>query len=403
MTGISAASTTPILDSGIPAKRKSMSLAAIAFGLVTGVPSAAVLIAASNRASATHNPAADFMLVNYFLALLLAVVAHELGHLAAGWMVGFHFNSITIGPFSLHMEYGRMKLRIRRTMPAGGYAGMQIDRVSRLRRRLLIFSVGGPLANLLSAAITWVFLAYTPVNGTWLSAFADLFGMISLILGVANLLPFRLGVLYPDGARIWMLWFSRAKARRWLCNAGLGVQGRAGKRPRELRGSWLRAATAVRDDSVDEFAANWLVYFAATDRKDQPLAACHLERCLELVGSLGPSLRDLVALEATVFTAWFRRDAALAEKWRERIKRPKAIPQLMQLRAEIAFDCAYNEFTSALRRLESALAIVDKLPPTPVRKRLRDGLTEWRDEIRERQQSYCAVGDSAPLAQPTKA
>jgi hypothetical protein len=34
---------------------------------------------------------------------------------------------------------------------------------------------------------------------------AEIFWIISAILGIANLLPFRIGILYPDGAMIRML------------------------------------------------------------------------------------------------------------------------------------------------------------------------------------------------------
>jgi hypothetical protein len=48
----------------------------------------------------------------------------------------------------------------------------------------------------------------------------------------------------------------------------------------------------VHDGSVDDFAGNWLAYAAASDRKDDDAAALHLERCLELMHLLGPSIGE---------------------------------------------------------------------------------------------------------------
>jgi hypothetical protein len=387
---------TPILDSTVlPKKRRKNSFGAMAFGLLVGILFSGALIVATTRAQAAHSPAIHFMITPYFLALLLVVVVHELGHLLAGWMVGFRFNSITIGPISIYLEYGRLKVRVRRSLPAGGSAGMHVDRVFRLRRRLLIFTAGGPLANLLSGAVTLLFLSYVPMTGTWFSTLADLFWMISVILGVGNLLPFRLGALYPDGARIWMFLSSRAKSRRRITTAAIASQSQAGVRPRQFRRTWLQAASSVQDGSVDEFAGNWTAYIAASDRKDTSVAAFHLERCLALVSLLGPSLRDLVALEAAVFMAWSRKDVPTAQKWLEQVKRRKALPQLMQMRAEIALHCARKEFAQALSRWQDGFAFIEKLPQTPVKKNLLEGFLEWREEIVERQHSKLTLSEPA--------
>lgn len=391
---------TPTLDSAVLGKRKRTNPAALAVGLLVGIPFYAMLVFASKRAFVTQTPGAVFIVGTYFLAILLAVTVHELGHLIAGWMVGFRFSSITVGPVSLLLEYGAIKVRVRRRLPAGGYAGMHIDRVSRLRQRFLIFSVAGPLANLFSASATALFLSYVPMTGTWLSTFADLFWIISLFFGIVSLLPFRFGALYPDGARIWMLWSSRTKSRRWLSIAAIGLQGQSGVRPRHFRRTWLNAASAVHDDSCDDFAGNWAAYISANGRKDAATASVHLERCLVLVSSLGPAMQDLVALEAAVFTAWFRKDADLAAKWSRQIKNITALPQLMQIRLEIALCCARAEFASALNQLQGGLAVVEKLPQTPVKKMLVEGFAEWREEILEREQSHRTVGQPVLSVQP---
>ena len=373
--------TTPILDSGICPKARKKKLGAILFGLSLGVPFALALIRVANQASGS--PAGDFIGVSYLLSFVAAIIVHELGHLLAGWMVGFHFSSFTIGPFSLFLEYGKLRFRIRRTLPAGGYAGMHIDRVRRLRHRLMIFSAAGPAANLVSAGITAACLAFVSSITPW-SLAAELFWMLSAILGVANLFPFRLGALYPDGARMWMLLFSREKARRWLSLAGTGTQSQAGIRPRNYRRTWLDAAGRFHDESVDEFAANWTGYLAANDRKEASVAADRLERCLALAGLLGPTLRDTIALEACVFTAWFRGDADTARKWQTQVKRPKALPKLMRIRAEIAQSCARKEFANALAGWDDGYSFIEKLPQTPIKNRLRVGFLEWKAEIEER-------------------
>src|SRR3954469_9009998 len=200
-----SAEATPILDSARLPSGKRKSFGSMALSFVFAILFAAVVIAASNNARQTRNAPVDYVFATFILAIFLAVVAHELGHLSAGWVVNFRFDSFAVGPISLHLEYGKLRIRLRRSLPAGGYAGMRIDRIRKVRRRLLIFVVGGPIANLLLALLGSVFLTYTPPKSNWLAASFDMFWMVSAIFGVINLVPFRTGLLYSDGARILML------------------------------------------------------------------------------------------------------------------------------------------------------------------------------------------------------
>jgi hypothetical protein len=368
---------------------------------VLGLGFAVVLVHTSNSTRHVRNSATDFTLAFYLVGLFLTLVVHEVGHLLAGWFVGFRFSLISIGPVSMRLEYGKLRVQLRRGIPAGGYAGMHLDQVRRLRSRLLIFSGAGPVANLLAAAGMAVFLRYSLSQspGGWLYAPANIFLWISVVIGLVNLVPFKRGMLYTDGARIAMLLLSRARSRRWICIAAVGNQNQKGVRSREYKRTWLRAATSLHDGSVDDFAGNWLAYASANDRKDAPLAALHLERCLELVNLLGPSIQDLVALEAAVFTAWFRNNAAVAQTWLGQVQKLKALPQLLQIRAGVALPCAMLEYNQALTCWQQGLAFINALPITPLQARLRDGWLEWQGEILERQQTPVAIArvDPTPL------
>jgi Zn-dependent protease len=390
-------SATPILDSGVRPKGKPKSIGSMLIGLVLAIPFVMVVISVANETRRFGEQAANFVLVAYLPCLALAVIAHEIGHLMAGWMVGFRFSSITIGPIALRVEYGRLRVGFRRVLPAGGYAGMHIDRIRQLRRRLLRFIAGGPLANLLTAVLAASRLAYSPPRSIALAASIELFWMMSALLAIINLLPLGIGMLYTDGARMLMLRSSLPKARRWISLTAIGNQGQNGIRSKFWKRTWVNAAARVGDKSIDDFAANWVAYAAANDRKDAPIAAAHLERCLDLANLLGPSLRDLVALEAAVFSAWFREDAATAQKWFSQINRLKSLPKLMQLRADIAFRCARHDFSAALSRWQETYAFIEKLPKTPMKERLLEGFREWRSEIEQRQQVFkeSAVSTSA--------
>src|SRR6266478_6323146 len=326
------ASPTPILDSGVmPPRVRQMKLRNVITGFLAGMVPGFLLIVVGRQANYHLNLGLD--LLSFFLVLVLAIIVHELGHLSAGWVVGFRFGSVQIGPLSLCIEHGVLKARLRLEMTALGYAGMQVNRLLRLRRRVLVYLAAGPMANLLAvpAAVLLFNHAFPQLGNTWVAIPVAQFAFISLLLGVLSLIP-RQSALMSDGARIEMLLRSHDRSRRWLSIAALGNLYDNGIRARDWKRTWLQSAASMRDGSLDAFAGDWLAYVLASDRKDAPVAGTHLEKCLELVHKLPPSTRDLVAQEAAVFAGWFRDDATLADKWLAQLKKPGRMQRLIQFR-----------------------------------------------------------------------
>src|SRR5579863_9732243 len=171
---------TPILDSAVaPKPARKRKLVNTLWGVLLGLLFAGVLI--RNDQNNLRNPAANYMILFYFAAIISVIVVHEFGHLLAGWMVGFRFSRVSIGPFCLKIEHGRLKVEARGKLTgAAGYAGMHVNGVRRLRRRLLIFTMGGPTANLLSFAVMTALLDYSAPGSlsNWVSLPARLFAQI---------------------------------------------------------------------------------------------------------------------------------------------------------------------------------------------------------------------------------
>ena len=186
---------TPILDSGalplpVRQRRRTGNIRAI-LTLIAGIVLMLPVIAWTDK---SRDPKTGFILL--VSALTLATIVHELGHLFAGWMVGFRFSAIHIGPFSLSLEHGKLKARIRREMlalGATGATGMHVKTVRRLHRRLLIYVAGGPIANLLSipAAVLLVNHVFPNLGETWVGTLAAQFTVFSLLAGMVNLMPIR--------------------------------------------------------------------------------------------------------------------------------------------------------------------------------------------------------------------
>jgi hypothetical protein len=280
------------LDSGVlPPRSRKRSAPGFITGLLGGFVFGFLLIkVVGDKASEELFPG-EALLV-FVAALVLTVTVHECGHLLAGRALGFRFSFVSIGPFSLRLEHGMLKIRARREMSALGYAGMHVNGVRRLRRRLLIYIAGGPAANVVSVPLVTLLTNHvlSRLTYSWPSTLGTEFVMISILIVALSLLP--LPGSSNDGSHIGMLLRSRDLARRRMSTIAVGGQQRSGIRAKYWRQTWLKAASSLRDNSVEEFSGNWVAYISASDRKEASLASAHLESCLELTRLLQNSTRD---------------------------------------------------------------------------------------------------------------
>jgi hypothetical protein len=166
----------------------------------------------------------------FLLIAFLTVAIHELGHLLAGWAVGFHFSSVQIGPFVLQKEYGVLRAQMSFDMMTLGHAGMYADRVSKLRRRLLIFIGGGPMANVLTILVVILAGRLTlPGPDSPVGTAAGQFAAISLLLAMLSIFPQSSN----DGGLLEMLLCNPLAARRFMSTSALAAQYNQGTRARD--------------------------------------------------------------------------------------------------------------------------------------------------------------------------
>ncbi len=321
-------------------------------------------------------------------ALLFSITVHELGHLSAGWLLGFRFSLISVGPFCLRVEHGRFKISLLREMTALGYAGMHVDRVRRLRHRLVLYTLAGPLAGLLVIPFAVFFANHSTFarTHTWALSFSAEFVMISILLSSISLIPMG-NISTNDGSRMALLLRDVQSTRRLLSIAAIAAQHEKGVRPRNWKRTWLKAASSTPDDSSEDLGGNWLAYISCADRKDMLMAGLHLEKCLKSSRLFGPSIRDLVAQESAVFSAWFRGNPLLADKWLGQVKRPGLIQPLQRIRIDIAICSGRSDFNTGLHRWKDGLEYIERLPSRPVRESLKESWLEWRKEMEEHQRS----------------
>jgi Zn-dependent protease len=144
--------------------------------------------------------AALFILALVFAAILI----HELAHAVAAVAVGARVSRIVVVPFEFTLRPRRLRL-IRRPVRGdlGGYVSYTLDRIE-ARKRHAIVAVAGPFANI----VTGLAAGGVHAGGVQLldgvgglpaeSAVATAFAILSVGMGLANLIPFD----GSDGTRL---------------------------------------------------------------------------------------------------------------------------------------------------------------------------------------------------------
>lgn len=333
------------------------------------------------------------------IVLLAATAAHEFGHFLAGTLVGLDPYMLAIRHIVVTFNGGKVRFGLRKGEKAGGFMAMGIQRVRRLRRRLAFFVAGGPLADLSSLLVSLIAIRFGLLQAlpSWAKADIIFFVLVSGGHLIATFCPPQVvRGNFNDGARLIMIGTSRLKTRRWFALYALGLQQRRGMRPKELKSSWIKAATYANDRTRDAFGGFWLAYKWAFDREEWVKAGGYLEACLESAGSLPSDLRELLISEAAVFHAWFRRDAEKAQKWFNLLQKPGALPPLVLVRVNVALRWAQNRPEAVLAYWNDGLALIRTLPAGS-RERLEVAWQEWKAQLDKRS----TPDTTSPQTEPT--
>lgn len=146
-----------------------------------------------------RTPIPFLVVVGYFVISLIAIGIHEFGHWLAGRGVGMRLSYLAIGPVKFTCRSGRWTV-CRRSSPAVGLILMSFDKVRRVRRRLLVWVIGGPAASLITGAAALIACRAEMVGGDpRIGLPVAGFAILSLLAGIQSLRIGRYGGYSTDG------------------------------------------------------------------------------------------------------------------------------------------------------------------------------------------------------------
>lgn len=306
-----------------------------------------------------------------------ALLVHEIGHLMAGWVAGFRPHRIGARGYSARQRLHACELvRV-------GCLLLEPRKMSKLRGRLAVLFLGGPVAGLLFAAGVELY-QHGARAGFMVQLWLHLLAAFSILGSMASLLPdASRGGKFSDGARLVMLWKNDERAARWFAILQMQLTLSSGVHPRDWDPSLVAGATLINDGSRDAVTANWLGYFWASERQDITSATKYLEDALAAPAACSRSLRRRLFLEAAVFQAWFRDNPGKARSWAVLIQDRK-LTSFERQRLNIALLWAEGKLFDAFEKLPDYFASLRQLPESPVRALAEKSAVEWKHQMESR-------------------
>jgi hypothetical protein len=302
-------------------------------------------------------------------ALFLSLVVHQTGHLLTAWLTGFRLGRRDSG----RRLYSCDVLRL-------GAMSVEPRTMEHLSRRLALLVLGGPLASLLLPLLLEIFARGARND----MAFAvHVFAVLSIMVGVADLLPDDGRGNASDGARLVMLLKNDAAAQRWLAVIQLHFALELTGDPKAWESSTVACATTIDDDSREAVTGRWLGYLWAAERQDITTATKYLEEALAAPAENSAWIRDRLFLEAAMFQAWFRDDLERARFWAAKIRSRKLVPA-QQMRLNVALCWAEGKLFDAWEGLGAYLAFLHGQPQSPSRFLAEASALEWKKQMESR-------------------
>lgn len=209
--------------------------------------------------------------VTFVTGALLAILVHELGHVAAGKSVGMRFRQLVVGPLWIERKEGRTNWRWNRSLTvAGGLALCSFEREEELNAKLLRkmyrYAAGGPVASLLLGLTVlgaWMLVRGTELESDLLRGLRSgllMTGLVSFMIGVVTLVPSgkSSGSFMSDGERIRRYRRGGDAVLDEVAMAQISGLSMAGVRPRDWPPALVARLGHLRGTDASEAAARML-------------------------------------------------------------------------------------------------------------------------------------------------
>jgi hypothetical protein len=316
--------------------------------------------------AAQHLPLHGLLMgfVELQIAILVSTFGHELGHLVAGWLSDMRLRSFQVGPLLWAIRNGRWKFDFRLNRLSGGAVGMVPMHLKNIRGRQAFMILGGPIASLLVGTISGV-AALSAKGHAWepLWVVLSMTAVVSSVGFMVNLIPQKPDAHYSDGAQIYQVVTNGAWAQVHLAFAMVASSLVTSLRPRDFDIALIHRAGGFIAQNERGMLLRVFACMHHIDAGQIPEAIVSLEKAEALWDQAAVKRPAGICSEFVFFCAVYKRDAAAAELWWQRL----------ETQSKIDFDADYwkarasimwlrNQPAEAFHAWERGNALAAKLP-----------------------------------------
>ncbi|HSH04342.1 MAG TPA: M50 family metallopeptidase [Anaerolineae bacterium] len=295
---------------------------------------------------------------------------HEIGHILGAQIARMPVHTLLLGPFHWYKQNGRWHFRFQFTLsPFNGLTACAPPSQDNLRRRLLIFIGGGPLASFLLALLCYYFfnqIGYQPFssNYLWLQESIAALGLISGFMFLIAMRPAYYSFNFPtDANRLITLIQNGPRAKRWFHLLAIEGEARNGKRPSAWTRYYVQQAIQYADRVTlyDDISARLLAYYWALDMDLIPEASQLLKQAQTMDSGWITPHTPTLALETAYFLATHEQEQEQASRWLKQVKQARH-GQPRQYRALAAVALANGELDTAATAIQAGQASLNRFP-----------------------------------------
>ena len=312
------------------------------------------------------------ILLLIFPGFFISILLHEFGHLIAGSIVGFRFQSFSLGAITVIASRHRWRILLNHN-PVLGLVKFASEDTRNLRHRLQIYYLGGAAAGVIGSLVfLGIFFSLIDINGNpttavtsiadpWVSVVTTLsfWAMLgSFVFGaIAPMIPIKVRGIASDGMQLDNL--RAMSAQEFERSASLLVLTHTRRRPRDWNSDLLDKLMADNSTPAAQMTNAMFMYFWNLDSVNIPEADWYEVEMLKAARQLDEATLAIILLEAAYFEVRWRGNLGLAQSYIHRVgietlKKSTNRSLAAVLVAEREIEKANQYIEDGIKRLEGA-------------------------------------------------
>ncbi|HEX8350129.1 MAG TPA: M50 family metallopeptidase [Hymenobacter sp.] len=296
----------------------------------------------------------------------IVILIHESGHGIGAVLTAFRVRSFTAGYLHIERKAAGWKVHLRKIqVKLGGMVQAYPAHSKHLRRRFTIFVAAGPAATLLSGSAALLLRAtlqssvevtasYTLV-GYVVTCSLFIFGWLSIMLGILNLLPLTGTNGYiNDGSLLRNMFQGGAAMHQQLLLLQLSGESHTGVRPRLWDGALVENLLSYQSNSVLDCHAHCWAYHYFHDHDNLEKVRLHLNEALDRKHLAPVATQQYLFCEAAYIAALHTHNVEQARHWLKRAQQVKPFTPEEGLFSRAAVAWAEGHLGEAQEWLQAA-------------------------------------------------